>query len=191
PRGRWTPGRAARCAPPTGSRDAARAAARLLSRPPPPRWSRGPRRAAAAPKRRSRAPRRCRPAPARRRPRASPRAPSPTPACARPPRPGPPASERGRGTGPARVVAASPAAQPAPDAQDPGVATRPFGVPGGDGGEQLVGDLGPHHEARHVAARREVAALPEGDHALRQPPRLLRLRHRGLDALVLEERGDQ
>src|SRR5262245_7020063 len=64
-------------------------------------------------------------------------------------------------------------------------------VPGRDGREQLRHDLGLDHEASHVAASGDVALLAERDHALGKAARLLRLRHRGLDALVLEQSGHQ
>src|SRR5262249_49159974 len=51
--------------------------------------------------------------------------------------------------------------EPAPDPHDSGVAPIPLRVPGCDGREQLPGHRGPGDEPRHVAARREIAALRE------------------------------
>src|SRR5688572_2895261 len=82
-------------------------------------------------------------------------------------------------------------AQAAALADDPRVAAGTLGVPGGDRVEQLLGRILVEQVRVDVAPRGQVAALGEGDHALRHAARLLGLRHRGLDPLVQEERGDQ
>jgi hypothetical protein len=78
-----------------------------------------------------------------------------------------------------------------PDADDARVATVPLRVPRRDRGEELRHDLGLHDETGHVTASGEIPLLAERDHALGEAAGFLRLRDRGLDALVLEQRRHQ
>src|SRR5882672_9414669 len=78
-------------------------------------------------------------------------------------------------------------AQPASQLQDSRVAAVPGLVPGRDRVEELPHVVLAVDVARHVAARRKIPALGEGDQALAHTAGLLRLGQRGLDPLVLNE----
>src|SRR5256885_5610475 len=81
--------------------------------------------------------------------------------------------------------------QPAAQLQDSRVAAVPGLVPGRDRVEELLHVVLAVDVARHVAARREISALREGDHALAHAAGLLRLGQRGLDPLVLDQARHQ
>src|SRR5574341_784147 len=60
-----------------------------------------------------------------------------------------------------------------------------------DGVKQLLHRFAGHQVGRRLAARRQVAALAQGDHALHVRAHGLGLGHRGLDAFLQDERGHQ
>ena len=74
---------------------------------------------------------------------------------------------------------------------DPGVATRPVGVPRRDLLEQGVHDVLVLHDGQHPATGVQVAALGLGDELLGQRAQPLGLRLGGLDLPVPEELGGQ
>src|SRR5687767_12027467 len=72
--------------------------------------------------------------------------------------------------------------------EDPGVAALSGGVPRTDLLEQLVGDVALLHVPHREAAGVERALLRLRDQLLDEGPQLLRLRFRGLDRAVLQQR---
>src|SRR5205085_1192378 len=80
-------------------------------------------------------------------------------------------------------------AGPVPQLDDAGVATRPFGEPRPDVGEELVHDLLRTQDGKRLPARVEVAPPPERDHLLGERLHSLCLRLCRPNPPVLDQRA--